>query len=58
MQCRREMYLGREFIIEHYETFYVNDSEQNHPNHRSFTDYHDFIEYAEELYEEKIMQMM
>ena len=42
----------REFIIEHYETFYVNDSEQNHPNHRSFNDYHDIIEYAEELLRE------
>jgi hypothetical protein len=41
-----------EFIIEHYETFYVNNSEQNHPNHRSFNDYHDFIEYAEELLRE------
>jgi len=43
---------NREFIIEHYETYYVNNSEQNYPNHRSFTDYHDFIEYAEELLRE------
>ena len=43
---------NREFIIEHYETYFVDNSEQNHPNHRSFTDYHDFIEYAEELLRE------
>ena len=42
----------REFIIEHYETYYVDNSEQNHPNLRSFNDYHDFIEYAEELLRE------
>ena len=30
----------------------VDHSEQNHPNLRSFNDYHDFIEYAEELLRE------
>ena len=44
----------REFIIEHYETYYINNSGENHPNYRSFNDYYDFVEYAEELLRESL----